>query len=318
MMTLEKKLPAFREIQKKAPVLTAEERQSKAHEHYLQAVDIMQRAEAEAFAHKESLMQAYRHLAVACNRNPQEARYPTTMAYLLLLINCEQRANNYLGKALQIDPQFQAALDLQQAFQRLIKADPVQDFKAHCEALKNWPRPESEADFDRLYDQTELTLHRGLQFLMHRQVVAQLSMDKATIASQKKLYAQICRFEALIQGKLKLLAEDLDVLELERTLKPVLQLKNRYQNILMALTQIQELESEMQEASQICERLRAQISEQAPEFVQRQLEIVYDFCDLYADRLDALAEQHEIMALITRYEALVSQIEKLQDDLDGI
>ena len=317
MMMLERPVAPLKTITSIAPVVTLEQRQTQAKASYDKAIKIIADAESEAFANKEVLMQAYRHLATATNKDRQNPLYPTQLAYLLILIGCEHRANNYIVKALKLDPEFAPALDLHNCLQELMKPNAELDYQAEFDSLKSWPLPQSEADYDRLYDQVESFIVKSVQFFMKCPLQATLSFDKSTITAQKSRFQQLCAFEALVQQQLQRLSQDLDILELENMLTPALQLKKRYQHIQRAQTKIKVIQKQIDSGIKACNAISQSVSSH-PELTQIKLEKLYDFCDQIADQLDTLSEKHDVSQLITEYEKLIAQTETVQDKMDDM
>ena len=297
-----------------------EERKKMAERSFQNALKLLETAAHNGFEPKDLLLKAYRHLINAIQKDGQDPRYPCKMAYLLILIDCEVRARNYVGKALQLQPDYPEALALQEVLQKLMAPQPDVDFQVMCAMLEDQPPPRTEIEYDQLYEKVESFIQKGLQYFFQKHVPSELSFNENIVQAQQEIYHQLQDFTASVQTQFEILKEDLDILELEKMWLPVVTFSKRFAKVLQLNKQAQGLKQQIQSVIHNCCQFARQLQQDKSNGQSleqnHQLETLYDQCDQIADQLDVLCEQYDIAPVLQFYERLIAQVESVQEILD--
>jgi hypothetical protein len=300
-----------------AAVTDLSERRQQAEQDYLTGLGKLKEAELQAYRDKKALLAAYRHLATAVQKNRNEPRYHTALAYLLILIENPSRALQHIAEALRLDPTNERALLLQANLKELQQASPERKRLASWHTFQGLPQPTASEDFDDLYDAVEFFLNQEVKLMMQTMVSPLPSLDFEQMLEQEQVYEQLIALEEMVNQKLQMLDHEMDIQTFESLLKPLHQMQARFAQALEGYALYQMLLSGIEEAQEQVERLKEALEQGAhPQEWQTQLDSLLDLCDELADQMDQLSETLSIQPIESHYEALVAQVERLQDRMD--
>lgn len=299
------------------PVTDLNERRLQAEQDYVTGLGKLKEAELAAYRDKKALTAAYRHLATAVQKNRNEPRYHSALAYLLILVENPTRALQHISEALRLDPENERALLLQKNLRELQEASPDRKRLANWQTFQGLPQPVASKDFDSLYDEVEFFLTQEVKIMMQTMVSPTPSLDFDQMLEQERVYEQLLALEEMVNQKLQILDHEMDIQTFSTLLKPLHQMQTRFAKALEGYAMYQVLLSGIEVAQEQVEAIKAAMeSGTLPQDVQTQLETLLDLCDELADQMDQLAEGISIQPIESHYEALVAQIERLQDRMD--
>lgn len=293
-------------------------RQKEAEEAYARGMQMVQEAEQNHFENKALVLSAYRHVSVALRKNKAEPLYYTGMAYILVLSGNIHRAQVYLYQALELDPEHTVALDLQAKLEQMRNPSTAEDDpKQRWLAFEQFPQPQTEAEYDVLYDKVCDFIQNELRHFLQQPVIRELSLNKAVVQSQQDFLLKLKSFDEWVMKKIRVLEEDLETQELESLLEPARQLQRQLKQILNLHKGFSEVHDHIEYCQWQCQKLTQELTDLSQAECIAQLEELYDDCDAIADQLDLLVEKADITCLEEPYTALISQIEALQERVDG-
>ncbi len=293
-----------------------------AEQNYLKGLGFVQESEQQGFKNPQVLFQAYRHFQVAFRKNNADPRYPCAMAYLLILLQQFDRALGYLTLALNQDPEYERALKLKQIIDNLKNNPEGVIKKQRWKLFSEWPKPQSDQEFDELYDQVEAFIAEETRFILQSKRTQSLSLDKEIQQDQQAFLAELRLFLYLVHQKLKVLEENIETQALEMALRPAQQMLKRLQTTLEHAEEMQFLRTEIQLAQAEVHRLFAELKtpkanpEESADFSE-EMERLYDICDSLADDLDELSKHADIAPLEAAYQHLIENVQRLQEYLDS-
>ncbi|MBT9545344.1 MAG: hypothetical protein IV090_08145 [Candidatus Sericytochromatia bacterium] len=290
-------------------------RRQEAEQDYLTGLGKLQEAELQAYRDKKALLAAYRHLATAVQKNRNEPRYHTALAYLLILIENPSRALPHIAEALRLEPANERALLLQENLKALQQASPERKRLASWQTFQGLPQPVASEDFDDLYDDVAYFLNQEVKLMMQTMVSPQPSLDFDQMLEQERVYDQLIALEEMVNHKLQILDHEMDIQTFETLLKPLHQMQARFAQALEGYAMYQVLLGGIEKALEQVETIKAAVERQDPA-LQTQLDSLLDLCDELADHMDQLSESISIAPIESHYEALVAQVERLQDRMD--
>ncbi len=300
-----------------AAVTDLSERRQQAEQDYLTGLGKLKEAELQAYRDKKALLAAYRHLATAVQKNRNEPRYHTALAYLLILIENPSRALQHIGEALRLDPSNERALLLQANLKELQQASPERKRLANWQTFQGLPQPVASEDFDDLYDEVAFFLNQEVKVMMQTMVSPQPSLDFEQMLEQEQVYEQLTALEEMVNQKLQILDQEVDIQTFTTLLKPLHQMQARFAQALEGFALYQVLLAGIEEAQEQVETLTLALGQGAqPQELQVQLDSLLDFCDELADQMDQLSDTLSIQPIESHYEQLVGQVERLQDRMD--
>lgn len=270
------------------------------------------------------LNQAHQYLEQAINKEPFNADYKAGMAQIYLQLGNKSLTNKYLKEALKLHSKNPLALEVKQELKRLISTVPSNELLNQLRVLDAIGQPESEAEYDRLYDAVETLLLKQVYSVMSLNF-PEPTYDKVLIKNHKQFHADLVFLCQVTEKKLGVLEEDMDIEDLKGRLKPLLTLKDRAAKVLELSYQFQliyeEIEESMEGARTIFKFInRIKRSEDPlPADFDEALEPLYDFCDRIADQLDHLFErQIDTSSLEPLYERMFDYVQLLQERLDEL
>jgi methyl-accepting chemotaxis protein len=290
-------------------------RRQEAEQDYLTGLGKLKEAELQAYRDKKALLTAYRHLATAVQKNRNEPRYQTALAYLLILIENPSRALQHIAEALRLDPSNERALLLQENLKALQQASPERKRLASWQTFQGLPQPVASEDFDDLYDDVAFFLNQEVKLMMQTMVSPQPSLDYDQMLEQEQVYEQLIALEEMVNLKLQVLDHEMDIQTFETLFKPLHQMQARFAQALEGYAMYQVLLGGFEKAQEQIETLKAALETQDPT-LQAQLDSILDLCDELADQMDQLSESISIQPIESDYEQLVAQVERLQDRMD--
>lgn len=291
-------------------------RWAEAEQDYLTGLGRLQQAQNQQFLEKSTLLGAYRHLATAVQKNRREPRYQTGLAYLLLLVGNFQRATHYVHQALKLAPQDERAQLLLEQIQRIQTASPARLRLATWQALENGPLPAADEDYDRIYEELESFMVQEVRLLMQEPVSPEPSVDLQQGQEQARYLELLEAFEALVGPKLDLLDAEIETQNLRSLLAPLQLLRNRLELALERHTQFHLLLDGIEGAREDV-RVCSSWLENGESVPAEDIEYLLDLCDELADQIDELAGCAGVRPVEARYERLVAELSRLQDQLEG-
>lgn len=304
-------------LAEKIPVVDLGERRKQAEQDYLTGLGKLKEAELRAYRDKKALLAAYRHFATAVQKNRNEPRYHTALAYLLILIENPTRALQHISEALRLDPENERAHLLQQNLREWQVASPDRKRLASWKSFQALPQPVDSQDFDDLYDDVEYFLSQEIKIMMQTMVSPQPSLDYTQMLEQERVYEQLLSLEEMVNQKLQILDQEMDIQTFETLLAPLHQMQARFALALEGFAMYQILLSGLHQAQAEVNSLNAALADAVPPAaLQTSLEALLDLCDELADQIDFLAESVSIQPLEGPYETLLVQVERLQDRMD--
>jgi len=295
--------------------------EAQAEHNYLKGLEILKKAEQAGFHDTRVLYQAYRHLLVALRKNASDPRYPCGVAYVLILIDQNERAKGYLDLALSLVPDYARALQLKEVLNKL-KANPDGEIKKYrWKIFAELPTPRSDDDFDDLYEAVEDFIEQETHAFMQSQFSLALSLDAGQMQKQQLLLGELRQFLYLVHQKLSVLDQEIEIQDLERSLEPVQKILKRLQNTLSQASEMRFLQQDIQLAYADvaeCAHKMKQDPEANANALNLRLERFYDICDVLADELDDLSKQGPITLLEADYNRLIQEVQVLQELIDDV
>jgi len=272
------------------------------------------------FKHPPPLEEIYQDLNKALRLDPQNPDRSAGMAYFLILIGALDQVPKHLAKALRLNPEHSIARQLVQGLNELKQQDPLEKRLLEVEAFQRWPRPQTASEYDDLYDETERFIRQEALFYLQAMIPPEVNVGELE-QNQRSFLGLLHASVQSIQAKLEILESEFEVDALERELRPLSQLKTRFEKVVNHNLELiywqEQLQSFQEMVHGAFEELKHWPKGQSldKKFSDR-LEALYDICDQLADELDSLAQRTSIAPIENQYEAAVQTLQKLQDSLD--
>ncbi|PKL79205.1 MAG: hypothetical protein CVV27_02205 [Candidatus Melainabacteria bacterium HGW-Melainabacteria-1] len=280
-----------------------------------QAYFLIAEAEAQGFNDKAPLKQAMRLFIQAARQRRRYVEPYIGLAYLSLLIDQKEVAQKYLQTALQLEPQNEDALRLQQ----YLIDGPEETPALEGFALLALEPVTSALDPDQLYDQIEKSLFHWIRELMKLPppLPCLIAEDLEQLKQQtEELESRVLQVEHQISS----LDQEFDTSELRRRLRPMETMLQRYQRALDASEQMLTIQKQIQSLIDTVRGISSRLQRPTPELLVRietELESLMDSCDWVADQIDAIENQgHDIAPLAYNYNILTTLIEQIRDIVD--
>lgn len=232
------------------------------------------------------------------------------LAYLLISLQEFAQAYNYLQEGQRLAPGHPDILQMQtylkQRTERIQSRPPS--------AVPEVALPESELDYDALYDEVESQLQTVLAGLRREPLPAQPSLALIQASGLNQMYQQGQQLSVSLQRDLRVLHQEFDTAPLERQMAQLNQWLKSCQRLLAGAQTLKKLSDELQ-------AFRREIQEQTQRFTQTgtvpPVDDLLDHCDALADQLDEYDRLgYELKELLLSYEALVEELETLQNLID--
>lgn len=289
---------------------------------YEDAAAAIQVAEDSGFQNLRALQRAHASLEQAIELAPQEAPLLFLMAYLWYLMGSAEMSLAYLKAVLTLQPEHEQARELQQIWAQQQQLTPLAAWQQNIAAFEALPVPRSEAEFDFLYAEIEAFLQYHSRYFMQIQLPPHSTLDAEIVAAQQQVLQQLNHVQKLIDQKMALVAEVLEVQALEQLNRPLRQIQQRFENALWYQGIYQVLQAGFDEvkagAVKILKDLKqAAEAGQAVGHFQNQLNALLDQCDALADDLDAISEKASIAPIEAAYEEVLRYVQHVQDSLDS-
>ena len=128
---------------------------------------------------------------------------------------------------------------------------------------------------------------------------------------------QLMAFEQLVGIKLEQLEAQIDTHALYHLLQPIGVLANRMEQALDLHILFHVLLDGIEGALEECQAYSTRL-DQGETMTQLELDALLDLCDELADQIDEQESYQAARQLVARYKALVTEIGKLQDKLEGL
>lgn len=232
------------------------------------------------------------------------------MGYLLWLAAEYEDAMLYLSEAIILDPQNADARKLVQLNkQALEQSKQVQPLIVEVQ-------PDA---MDLLYDQLDAAITQQVKELSSRKPDwFKVTDDRFELKRMEQQFHSLTRQHTQLMADLAIVAEEIDCQELETKMNPLNLFLRRATKLLTMSKQRVELKEKLNAHIGWLElelkRSKEQLSEQ---FSREHFDALLDDCDYIADQLDELDEtEGDVSALISSYEMMISQIERIQNLLD--
>lgn len=293
------------------------QKETLAARHYRKALSLMERAETQGFQDTGLLAEAHSLLYICLRESPHNPDYLMLMAYLMFLIEHRQLAQRYLNQLLELEPEHAAGLQLQQELDLDGAHSPQQLWLYDVQGYADIALPESSADFDFLYDETEAFLEQQRLYFMQQQVPFEPSLEEEINEAQHFLYQQILHVQTLLDERMPILSEEFEIAELEQTRRPLNQLQQRYEKAVWFGGIFEVLQDGCiairQDATQLLKALKTKTT--AKKLDQELLDLL-NLCDRLADDLDAISEVVPVEPLLPAYEEALRYVQHVQEVFD--
>lgn len=287
-----------------------------ADSYYAEAIAMLQAAELEAYQEPEQLKAVYQKLRAALKIEPQNKQFLNTLGYYLLLIGNQQQALKTVHKVLALDPAEETALNLLKTLKEVADPSPEALQQSQLESLASTPWPQSEQDYDALYDDLEEFIAEQSRYFMQLLTSPEITLDPDQVEAQEQAFQLLDDVKEVIVEKMEILEQDLDIEGLWQQLKPLEQLHVRYFQSLRLNGFFQILLDGINGTCQEVQNLFQESRNQTETETNLAIERLYDSCDLLADELDQLSQQTSIALLEPHYESLLQMVQELQETLD--
>lgn len=286
-----------------------------------QGYDLYLSAQKQGFSNKELLKQAFSIFIRAIQLNRRNPESYLGAAMILTLVSDFKSANLYLDAVDDIDPDNESSRFLRKKIKELIKKQR----ETPKSSMPGRPKPEyvasqEEIDYDSLYDQVEEMIFSLVKVAMES-LPSKPTEDPRMLKSFLKKHKHVKNVHQEILSHLEVVDEEIDIGELQQTMKPVEASLRRFEltvslskalgRLLMRLTE------EIETVKSFADEAQKTEDPQDVPVLEENLEALLDNCDSIADELDGFDEKG-VQANKTeeKYEKLVKEIEKLQDVVD--
>lgn len=296
-------------------------RHSKSEEHFIKGMQALALAHQEDFSHKETVKSACTSLIESLKLNRQDIRPYLALAYLFTIVNAFDTAYEYLEAALELEPQNEVALAMQQVIGEQ-KQDIVPPSSDTLPSLSVSQDGRSPIDYDALYDRIQIYIVAEVKKAMEIELpppsseveVSQFIDDKLDEYTEKYQY---------IKKELAILDEEIDTSDLERHAKPLQMIVKRLEDNAAVTHQLTSIRTQLEfldkEVDQLLEQIQTALPPQEMAVLERQVENLLDQYDAIADQLDLLeGKPYHWQPLLVKYEELIQKTELLQDEIDGV
>lgn len=292
------------------------------HKFYEDAAAAIQVAEDSGFQNLAALKRAHQSLEKAVALDPQDTRYLFLMAYLWFLMGSAEVSQAYLKAVLTLEPEHAQALELRRTWAQQQNLPPLAAWQQQVQAFEALPVPRNEAEYDFLYAEIEQFLQSMTRYFMQLELSPQSTMDSQTVAAQEQVLQQLNHVQQLVDQKLQLLAQKLEIQPLTQLNHPLRQIHARFEEALWA-TQVFNIlqtacDAVQADAVNLLKEVKAagENGRRPGDHFQSALNDLLDACDALADDLDAISERSSIDAIVPHYEETLRYVQHVQDVLD--
>ncbi|PIQ27006.1 hypothetical protein COW36_16150 [bacterium (Candidatus Blackallbacteria) CG17_big_fil_post_rev_8_21_14_2_50_48_46] len=272
---------------------------------------------------KACLLDACEAFAEALKQQRSNPEIYIGMAYLLITLHEHAQALNYLQEAERLAPQHP---DIHKMRDYLAHRPQTNKTQPQAHALvsaslsplqKQASENLSEADFDRLYEETETQLQTLLKAIQAEKMPLRATLEIAQTPDLKNRYQHYLEQTNILKSDLDLLDQEFEISELEQNFSLLNIFLKRCQKLLSESAELLCLYTDLKA---LLGRVTAQLkSLTAPNTPLPDCESLLDQCDSLADRLDELENKgYELTALLAVYEKIVESLEDLQNNLDEL
>lgn len=282
---------------------------------YQQGLVYLAKARAAHFQDKGLIEQAIDSFYSAIRHDRQNTDPYIAMAYLFVLLGDRSQALSFTQRALQLDPNLEAAQDLLQGFQEI---DDLKEQEPDylLKALQRSGTPVSDDDYDQRYEEVEQVLQAQLRFQLSKGPPPAIVMEAEVLQQLRQRQADLKAVSELLTQQIILLSAEFEIAELKQKQQPLLQLEQNYARAISAIESVQAIRQQIVSAHAFGKHCLQAFKENRV-VANHSLESLYDQCDLIADQLEQLEQAHLPLSLaMQEYEQLIKTVQSLQNELD--
>lgn len=174
--------------------------------------------------------------------------------------------------------------------------------------------PQNEDEYDELYDKVESQLQTALAGIRREVLPTQPNLSLSQSPSLAQLFQDYEKLGQSLQRDLRILHSEFDTAPLEQQLSQLNLFLKRCQKLLTGAEELRQLYKRLQ-------GFHAEIKNQIQVFsqtgAQPPVDDLLDQCDAFADQLDEYERKgYALKELLSSYEALVEELETLQNLID--
>lgn len=266
---------------------------------------ILIQAQEHDFEDKQLTVQGLQHITESIRFNRKDVRPYLIMAYLLIAHGDDQRAQRYLVQVLKLEPNHPQALNLLAVMKN--------EHPTHTsEPLKN---VDDEELLEQKMDQVKIrceALHPVFKRLIS---VYTPGIDMQAAAQYQSKLRELQEELMKLQADTESIGNDGEIQSIYQNLEALEHINKRAQSLLHATQKMIKIQRGIQQELDTIEQLFPMGL--IPANAEVLIESLLDHCDTLANRIDELDESYHLDPLISRYEAYVEQLEKIQDQIDA-
>lgn len=278
-----------------------------------QAVALLSIAAQDAYQDRELVLQACNLLMDAIQLARQNIDAYLHLARVFIIFRDDRQALKYLKLAQEYEPEHP---DIQMYLSFLVDV-ASEGTSAAPPTVSSLAVPESDGDI--LYEELEQYVYKKVQAMMS----LGLAIFQPVLAGDA--FFQLCKITddlnldyQQIQAKMQALAQEMDVLDLQKKMRPLEIMLHRLQNTQRYSERLQAADQANRSLLEYTQALyeRAQHNPRDAEIAMH-LETLLDQCDQLADEIDQLEAAHvNIQPLVPIYEQSSERLSEIQDLLE--